>query len=99
MEDEAGDPSIDGTPKPTRCMFVALRHTLVQITAKVVEHFQDLAGGRYYDTVINLNKELVAFWDTLPAAYRLDGGRTEKPTDPSERGRAWEPNGRNHEGD
>ncbi|KAF8600446.1 hypothetical protein BDV93DRAFT_546391 [Ceratobasidium sp. AG-I] len=89
-EDEVGD-GADGE-KSTRWNFIALRHALAQITSKVVEHFQDLAGGRHYDTVIALDKELVAFWEALPAAYRLDGG--EKTNEPVERGRVWQSNGR-----
>ncbi|KAG8729716.1 hypothetical protein FRC10_003499, partial [Ceratobasidium sp. 414] len=37
------------------------------------EHFQDLAGGRHYGTVIELDRALVAFSDLLPALYKPDG--------------------------
>ncbi|KAG9075293.1 hypothetical protein FS749_013041 [Ceratobasidium sp. UAMH 11750] len=60
--------------RPTRWTFIALRHRLAHITARVIEHFQDLAGGRHYDTVIELDRELVAFSESLPALYKPDGG-------------------------
>ncbi|KAJ1303623.1 hypothetical protein OPQ81_011805 [Rhizoctonia solani] len=59
---------------PTRWTFAALRHALAQITARVVEHFQDLAGGRHYDTVLALDREIITFYEALPAPYRLDAG-------------------------
>ena len=63
---------------------IALRHVLAQITSKFVEHSQDLARVRLYRTAIALDRELVAFWEALPAAYRLDGG--EKTNEQVERG-------------
>ncbi|CAE6437115.1 unnamed protein product [Rhizoctonia solani] len=79
---------------PTRWTFAALRHALAQITARVVEHFQDLAGGRHYDTVLALDREIVAFYEALPPAYRLDAGEKARTT-MSERLRGRRPNGRN----
>ncbi|KAG9082087.1 hypothetical protein FRC07_014315, partial [Ceratobasidium sp. 392] len=50
-----------------------LRHRLAQINSRVIAHFQDLAGGRHYDTVTELDRELVAFSESLPAIYKPDG--------------------------
>lgn len=91
LEEDGEDEGGDGEERTTRWTFIALRHALAQITSKVVEHFQDLAGGRHYDTVMALDRELVAFWEALPAAYRLDAG--DKPSERPEPGRAWS-NGR-----
>ncbi|KAG8733462.1 hypothetical protein FRC12_018879 [Ceratobasidium sp. 428] len=74
-----------GAERPTRWTFVGLRHRLAHITARVIEHFQDLAGGRHYDTVIQLDRELVAFSESLPALYKPDGG--DKLRELIERGR------------
>ncbi|KAG9102284.1 hypothetical protein FS749_009624 [Ceratobasidium sp. UAMH 11750] len=38
--------------RPTRWTFIALRHRLAHITARVIEHFQDLAGGRHCYRVV-----------------------------------------------
>ncbi|KAG8729095.1 hypothetical protein FRC10_004301 [Ceratobasidium sp. 414] len=49
-------------------------HRLAHVAVRVIEHFQDLAGGRHYDTVIELDQQLVAFSESLPALYKPDGG-------------------------
>jgi hypothetical protein len=90
LEEDEEDEVEEGGP--TRWTFIALRHALGQITARVVEHFQDLAGGRHYDTVLGLDRELVAFWQALPAVYKIDGGARV------ERGRAMSTNGRGRNG-
>ncbi|KAB5589336.1 Fungal specific transcription factor domain containing protein [Ceratobasidium theobromae] len=79
--------------RPTRWTFIALRHALAQISSRVVEHFQDLAGGRHYDTVLALDKQIVTFCDVLPPAYRLDAGEKARAAI-SERQRGRQPNGR-----
>ncbi|KAG9080714.1 hypothetical protein FRC06_006231 [Ceratobasidium sp. 370] len=83
VEDEIGEWTHG--ERPTRWTFIALRHRLAHITARVIDHFQDLAGGRHYDTVIELDRELVAFSESLPAVYKPDGG--EKLRELLERGR------------
>ncbi|KAG8712006.1 hypothetical protein FRC11_001250 [Ceratobasidium sp. 423] len=95
-EDEVADDQRIWDEHPTRWTFAALRHALAQITARVVEHFQDLAGGRHYDTVLALDREIVTFYEALPPAYRLDAGEKAR-TIMSERLRGRQPNGRDQQ--
>ncbi|KAG8733096.1 hypothetical protein FRC10_000426, partial [Ceratobasidium sp. 414] len=72
VEGEVGEWTHD--ERPTRWTFIAVRHPLAHITTRVIEQFQDLAGGRHYDTVIELDRALVALSDSLPALYKPGGG-------------------------
>lgn len=88
-EDEAAAGDADIEYKVTRWTFMALRHRLAQITSRVIEHFQDLTSGRHYDTVIELDRELVKFWEALPALYKIEGG--ERLRERNSRGRDTRP--------
>ncbi|KAG8731711.1 hypothetical protein FRC10_001561, partial [Ceratobasidium sp. 414] len=92
-EDEVGE--CTHGERPTRWTFIALRHRLARIVARVIEHFQDLAGGRRYDTVIELDRELVAFSESLPALYKPDGG--EKLREFLERGQTGQDRSKDRE--
>ncbi|CAE6423255.1 unnamed protein product, partial [Rhizoctonia solani] len=94
--EEDDEDQVPDDQHPTRWTFAALRHALAQVTARVVEHFQDLAGGRHYDTVLALDREIVAFYEALPPAYRLDAGEKAR-TIMSERLRGRQPNGRDQQ--
>ncbi|CAE6342058.1 unnamed protein product [Rhizoctonia solani] len=92
-EDDVPDEQRIWDERPTRWTFSALRHSLAQITARVVEHFQDLAGGRHYDNVLALDREIITFYESLPAPYRLGAGEKAR-TVMSERLRGRKQNGR-----
>jgi hypothetical protein len=66
--------------KPTRSMFITFRHALAQITSRLVERFQDFASGRYYDTVLALDRDIVTCDEAIPSVYRLDGGKKARVT-------------------
>ncbi|CAE6442569.1 unnamed protein product [Rhizoctonia solani] len=95
-EDEVPDDQRIWDEHPTRWTFAALRNSLAQITARVVEHFQDLTSGRHYDTVLALDREIVTFYEALPPPYRLDAGEKAR-TVMSERLRGRKPNGRDQQ--
>ncbi|ELU39608.1 fungal specific transcription factor domain-containing protein [Rhizoctonia solani AG-1 IA] len=95
-EDEVPEDQRIWDERPTRWSFSALRHSLAQITARVVEHFQDLAGGRHYDNVLALDREIVTFYESLPAPYRLDAGEKAR-TVMSERLRGRRQSGRDQQ--
>ncbi|QRW06950.1 Fungal specific transcription factor domain [Ceratobasidium sp. AG-Ba] len=84
-QDEAAAVDAEGEDRVTRWTFMALRHRLAHITSRVIEHFQDLAAGRHYDTVLELDRELVSFWEALPPLYKVDGG--ERLRERNRRGR------------
>ncbi|KAK0565824.1 hypothetical protein OC861_003562 [Tilletia horrida] len=60
--------------------FIAIRHNINRLTARIVEHFQNLEKARQYSDVITIDEELCSFRDSLPAPYQHKNADTSYDT-------------------
>lgn len=75
--------SVVDNPVPTVFKFIALRHSLSMIIGRITEHFQDLRASKGYSHVVELEKQLQQWRESLPGPYRLASGDDAEGSDRS----------------